>query len=59
MKKRYIVPYIESVQLQLPPIMLDVSRNDSKTDDDDSDKSRSFWGNSLFDDDEDNNEDFF
>lgn len=59
MKKQYFVPEIENVRLQFPPIMLDVSRDDSKTDDTDSDKSRSFWGSSTFDDDQDSDDNLY
>ena len=44
MKKYYITPALEEVRLHLPILMLDVSKDDTKTDDSDSDKSKSFWG---------------
>lgn len=58
MKKSYITPILEEVQLHLPILMLDVSKDDSKTDDSDSDKSRSFWGSTFLDSEEDDTYDY-
>ena len=52
MKRPYITPpALEKIRLNAPALMLNVSRSDSHTDDEDSDKSRSFWGSTLFDED--------
>lgn len=58
MKKSYITPILEEVQLHLPILMLDVSKDDSKTDDSDSDKSKSFWGSTFLDSEEDDTYDY-
>ena len=49
---------LENVHLHLPVLMLDVSKDDSKTDDSDSDKSRSFWGPTIFDSQDNDDNDY-
>ena len=58
MKKKYITPMLEDVHLHLPVLMLDVSKDDSKTDDSDSDKSRSFWGPTIYDSQDNDDNDY-
>ena len=58
MKKKYITPMLENVHLHLPVLMLDVSKDDSKTDDSDSDKSRSFWSPTIFDSQDNDDNDY-
>ena len=49
-----IIPALEEVRLHLPILMLDVSKDDTKTDD--SDKSKSFWGSPFYEETETDDE---
>lgn len=49
MKKTYFPPYIKTFTLAAPALMITVSKNSSAKDDEDSDRSKAFWGPTLFD----------
>lgn len=51
MKKDYISPRIKTMRLAAPALMLDMSVTPSSRDDENSDRSKAFWGSTVFDND--------